>query len=375
MSISFETRRYVVFSILSLLGLLYATILLRGGLRQSSSSGTPISAQLGSTIRRENATLVILARNSDLKGVISSMRNLESRFNHRYQYPWVFLNDEEFTNEFKGLVLLETNAPVHFGLIPKEQWVQPAWIDEGKAEESRHRLKEQNIIYGDSSSYRNMCRFNSGYFFHHPLLQQFKFYWRVEPDVKYFCDMSYDPFQYMIQNNQTYGFTITLLETPETVTTLWDSVKEFMTKYPQYIANDNALEFISSDGGKTYNMCHFWSNFEIADMDFWRSDAYQTFFEFLDAKGGFYYERWGDAPVHSIAAALFLPKHRLHFFQDIGYQHASYQHCPSSDESLGNSCSCHRWNTIDYRKQSCLPQYNAMLLNKATPIVNDLSPW
>ena len=33
-----------------------------------------------------------------------------------------------------------------------------------------------------------------------------------------------------------------------------------------------------------------WSNFEIADMDFYRGDAYTAFFDFLDAKGGFYYE-------------------------------------------------------------------------------------
>jgi hypothetical protein len=33
-----------------------------------------------------------------------------------------------------------------------------------------------------------------------------------------------------------------------------------------------------------------WSNFEIADMDFWRSEAYQEFFDHLESKGGFYYE-------------------------------------------------------------------------------------
>ncbi|KAJ3842276.1 glycosyltransferase family 15 protein [Lentinula raphanica] len=362
MAITFELKRYVVFSIL-LLGILYTAVLLHVGFRQSYfENGTPTS-EPDSTILKENATLVFLARNSELKGVISSMRGLESRFNHRYRYPWVFLNDEEFTNEFKGSVLLETDAPVHFGLIPKEHWDQPAWIDEEKAQKSRQRLKEQNIIYGDSASYRNMCRFNSGYFFHHPLLQQFRYYWRVEPDVKYFCDMNYDPFQFMKGRNQTYGFTIALYETPQTVTTLWDTVREFMIKYPQYIANDNALDFISSDGGKTYNMCHFWSNFEIADMDFWRSEAYQTFFQFLDLKGGFYYERWGDAPVHSIAAALLLPKRNIHYFQDIGYQHSIYQHCPSSEESMGNSCSCHRWNSFDHHKQSCLPLYKNMKSN------------
>lgn len=33
-----------------------------------------------------------------------------------------------------------------------------------------------------------------------------------------------------------------------------------------------------------------WSNFEIADMDFWRGPAYTAFFDYLDATGGFYYE-------------------------------------------------------------------------------------
>ena len=35
------------------------------------------------------------------------------------------------------------------------------------------------------------------------------------------------------------------------------------------------------------------------------------FFEHLDKKGGFYYERWGDAPVHSIGAALFAKKEQI----------------------------------------------------------------
>lgn len=49
------------------------------------------------------------------------------------------------------------------------------------------------------------------------------------------------------------------------------------------------------------------------------------FFEHLDRAGGFYYERWGDAPVHSIGAALFAKKDQIHFFDDIGYRHEPFQ--------------------------------------------------
>lgn len=55
---------------------------------------------------RANATFVFLCRNSDIEGVVSSIQQVEDRFNRRYQYPWVFLNEEPFTEEFKECVSL-----------------------------------------------------------------------------------------------------------------------------------------------------------------------------------------------------------------------------------------------------------------------------
>ena len=41
------------------------------------------------------------------------------------------------------------------------------------------------------------------------------------------------------------------------------------------------------------------SNFEIGSFELFRNDLYQQYFEHLDKAGGFFYERWGDAPVRS----------------------------------------------------------------------------
>lgn len=98
-----------------------------------------------------------------------------------------------------------------------------------------------------------------------------------------------------------------------------------MKEHPEHIPAQNAMSFLSDDGGETYNRCHFWSNFEIGSLGLWRSKAYMDFFEYLDKAGGFFYERWGDAPVHSIAAALFLPFEKIHYFYDIGYRHEPFQ--------------------------------------------------
>ncbi len=34
--------------------------------------------------------------------------------------------------------------------------------------------------------------------------------------------------------------------------------------------------------------------------------AYEEYFKYLDRTGGFFYERWGDAPVHSLGAVMLL---------------------------------------------------------------------
>ncbi len=41
---------------------------------------------------------------ADIKGAVQSVRELEDRFNRRYHYPWVFLNNEPFSDEFKTYV-------------------------------------------------------------------------------------------------------------------------------------------------------------------------------------------------------------------------------------------------------------------------------
>ena len=55
-----------------------------------------------------------------------------------------------------------------------------------------------------------------------------------------------------------------------------------------YVAVSNAHRFV------------VWSNFEIANMEFWRGEVYTKYFEYLDSKGGFYYE------VRNATAVMFL---------------------------------------------------------------------
>jgi alpha 1,2-mannosyltransferase len=212
-----------------------------------------------------NATFVTLARNSDVWEIAKSIRQVEDRFNRKFNYDWVFLNDAEFDDTFKRVTTALVSGKTKYGKIPKEHWSFPDWIDQDKAARVREDMREKKIIYGDSVSYRHMCRYESGFFFQHPLMLDYEWYWRVEPSVELFCDIDYDTFKYMADNGKKYSFVLSLYEYVETIPTLWDTVLNFTKAHPEHLAEGNSMRFVSDDGGKTYNHCHFVSTSNLDD--------------------------------------------------------------------------------------------------------------
>lgn len=133
----------------------------------------------------------------------------------------------------------------------------------------------------------------------------------------------------MIENNKTYGFTIAVKELRETVPNIWRYASAykrtnnltskglwemFVEPKPEPEKKEpipepetpalpeeillsepgrNGLPDIDPEAmeGESYNMCHFWSNFEIARLSFFRSKEYEDFFEMMDRSGGFWMER------------------------------------------------------------------------------------
>jgi len=70
-----------------------------------------------STTARVNAAFVVLLQNKDLHDMRKTMRMLESTFNYRHHYPYVFLNDIPFTEHFKTHIQAMTKAPCYFGTL------------------------------------------------------------------------------------------------------------------------------------------------------------------------------------------------------------------------------------------------------------------
>nr|WOG36206.1 uncharacterized protein [Candida metapsilosis] len=349
---------------------------------------------------RANAAFIMLCRNSEMKGVISSMKSMERLFNQWFNYPWVFLNNEEFSPEFKNAISNQTNAKVSFGKIAMEDWEFPSDIPQAELNEWIESQGDRELLYGNLKSYHKMCRFYSGKFYLHPLVSQLDWYWRVEPNVEFYCDLTYDPFVEMEKRGKKYGFNVRLFDLYYSIPGLFRNVQAFIKKHgikvksswklfvlsSKWVIGEDKLgvydgipngrdvlveiqdqiylqKFIHEMKGKTdeevskssflipkileksksmpklhedrtdkeeYNLYHFWSNFEIARVDLFTSPEYQQFYEHLEAAGGFYKERWGDAPIHSLAVGMFLDLNEIHYFRDIGYRHEIFAHCPAN---------------------------------------------
>ncbi|KAI9850598.1 MAG: hypothetical protein M1838_005383 [Thelocarpon superellum] len=313
---------------------------------------------------RINATLLALVRNEELDGMLQSMTELEKTWNHKFNYPWTFFNDVEFSAEFKRRTQAATNAVCNYHVIPREHWDFPSWINKDLYEESAQLLKEQDVQYWDNPSYHQMCRWNSGMFYRHPALKNVRWYWRVEPKVHFFCDVDYDVFRWMEDHNKTYGFTINIYDSPPSIPTLWPETEKFLASHPEYLHPNNAMDWLTDASrpdhhaqAHGYSTCHFWSNFEIGDMDFWRGQAYEDYFNHLDRAGGFFYERWGDAPVHSIALGLFADASKIHWFRDIGYNHIPFINCPNSPKCRGCTAGKSYDGEAFLQKEDCRATY------------------
>ncbi|PVU93750.1 hypothetical protein BB561_003069 [Smittium simulii] len=298
--------------------------------------GSAEDKYLNSVDPREKAAIIVLVRDSEIEQLKHSIRMMEDRFNHKFNYPYIFFNEKPFTNNFIQTISKTTKSNTTFSLIPHEHWSVPDYIDMKKTKKEHSKLVELDVVYGGSMSYRHMCRYNSGFFYKHPLLQNLKYYWRLEPDIDYYCNLEYDPFKYMRENKKVYSFVIMLTELSRTIPTLWETTLNFSIKKN---LTSPSLKIFSNEN-YDYNLCHFWSNFEIASLDWFRSSDYDDYFNYLDSTGKFFYERWGDAPVHSLAAGLLLNPDQIHFFNDIGYRHDIFTRWTALSEDSNEVSKC-----------------------------------
>ncbi|KAJ2238132.1 hypothetical protein IWW45_000319 [Coemansia sp. RSA 485] len=310
-----------------------------------------------------NGCFLFITRTMSLTKVRRTMFDVQRRFNDRHGYPYVFLSEQPLSDLFQEAVrhMAGANASVEFGTI-EEGWGYPEWIAPERAEQAAEDWAEANDVVVDRVGYRHMVRYWAGPFASHPLMQKYRYMWRLEPGSHYTCDFEYDPFAYLESHRLSYGFSISFEETPDAVPTLARAARQFIAENLDMFQTATNETFNSGNSlgwmfDMEYNRCQFLTNSEIVDLDFIRSKNYRKLFEHLDKKGGMYYERWSDATVRSLAAAMFLNSSQVRWMDDVGYKHDLLNNCPTSIERQMR-CACNPAKSSHHLPMSCSARWS-----------------
>ena len=185
---------------------------------------------------------------------------------------------------------------------------------------AEQRARIPASVRGYGMGYRHMCRFFSGPgLFAHPAIATFEFVWRLDSDSFLLDKPTADPFRQMAAANASYAWIHAYRDDPMFVTGLWEETKAFLT------ARGISEAFVHRwlPGGATWPMTPmcFATNCFLARRSWFLSDEYLAYFRALDAAGGFYIYRWGDACVHMLAVAALLPLNRVLHLTSLAYWH------------------------------------------------------
>ncbi|KAF9465878.1 nucleotide-diphospho-sugar transferase [Collybia nuda] len=308
--------------------------------RFSGTIGLSSPLSYNAASHRPNGVIFILVNPKRITQALMALYNVEDRFNHRLKYPYVLFTAEDeadaLTEEIRAKIGYITEGRATFATVQPEAWGVPDGLDKFLVDESIRKI-------GFSIGYRSMCRFYSGFFWRHPALARYEWLWRLDTDIEFHCDVPYDPIERVIEQQGLYGFVQVTPDASWVQPTLASNVSHFLASHASLLPPDVNLEFVwkgpegaakalqGTAESDDWSGMTFYNNFEISHRSIWESPAYTKLFEALDKAGGFFYERWSDAPIHSYGLAMTLRKDQVVHFGDLGYQHQKWAYeCPAT---------------------------------------------
>jgi hypothetical protein len=182
---------------------------------------------------------------------------------------------------------------------------------------------------GFGLGYRHMCRFFSGEMFKHPILQNYQYVWRLDTDSFILQKIDYNVFDRMKSNDSLYGYINIQHDHIKMLINLWETCEEYF--------NSIDKNHIFQKDQMNLHFCRvFYTNFEIFNLEWFKSKDYQDYYEYIDKTGGIYIYRWGDHAIRYLGLNSLVDKKRLLFFNDIVYQHQKIYHNNEILDNFGN---------------------------------------
>jgi hypothetical protein len=116
--------------------------------------GEVVEPKMGPT----KGVILLITKTSEMYHAKKTIRQIEDRFNHKYHYPYVLLNNEPFSREFIEHTSAMTQSYMEYGVIPSQHWDVPDEIDMDKVKKGMEEMGKLKIIHADDLQYRQLQR-------------------------------------------------------------------------------------------------------------------------------------------------------------------------------------------------------------------------
>lgn len=150
----------------------------------------------------------------------------------------------------------------------------------------------------------------------------YKWVIRLDTDSNLPDPVPYNLVQAMQERNAKYGLRVFQQELSDVVIGLPEAAQYWLAsqmRAPQLWMLRHCTPH-DVQGIPNWNRSIIYNNFFISDVEFWMQPQVQGWLTYLEQLGGFQKLRWGDAPVHTWTAGIFLREEEMLEFR-FAYQH------------------------------------------------------
>lgn len=257
---------------------------------------------------KHDVALVMLAGTRDIHYLIDALRSVYVNLLPNNPADVLVFHAGEFDSEPKRTALLQAlpQVDVLFLLVPHEFWQVPDNVVVSE-KDSWH--------FGNSISYRHMCRWYSVGMF--PYVSKAGYHWvmRMDDDSIFHSEITFNMVSTMVSLNQIYGFRLgqtdnlkVVWSLPELTAFYIKSEKIVPTWLFKHCTPSNSSG-LNSNGGWT--RFAFFNNFFITKVDFWMHKKVRKYLKLVDSTGGIYKFRWGDGPIHTMVLGMLAQESQL----------------------------------------------------------------
>lgn len=213
--------------------------------------------------------------------------------------PW---NQADVIVFHEDNVTPETIIPYCHGQNVKFALVDFSWRPDGLISEP----KAMNL---GGMGYRHMCHFFANAIFLRPELDGYDYQMRLDDDSFILSPIGFDVFGRIANGGFKYCYRAIEWDVCETCEGLWPFARD-------YFKNINGRKLRMPPPYRVY-----YTNFEINDIAWFRSQPWQDFAKAVDKTKGIWNYRWGDAPIRYLGVNGLLDSKERMCLKELHYFH------------------------------------------------------